>query len=157
MILLILLLGQDALPEGSVARLGSLSGLHQSAICCLDLAPDGKRLVSGGWDGRAKVWDAATLKLLWATDQGGGRILSARFSPDGLLLATVDGQGPVRIWDSGKLVRNLDGLQNGTAQVAFSADGRLVVAGSLRGELFVWDLADGGVVLKRETKLSKPA
>lgn len=143
MILLMLLLAQEVLPEGH----------HGAAVNVLELSPDGKRLVTGGWVCGAKVWDASTLKLLWATEESSSQLLSAAFAPDSALLASIDGQGPVRLWASGKLVRTFVGLQGGIAEVAFTPDGRRIVAVSHRGELFVWTVADGHVVLKRETKL----
>ena len=48
MILLLTLLAQEVLSEGAVGRPGSPAGFHGASIRCLDLAPDGKRLVSGG-------------------------------------------------------------------------------------------------------------
>lgn len=30
---------------------------HAHNVCALDVSPDGRRLISGGWDGQARVWD----------------------------------------------------------------------------------------------------
>ena len=29
---------------------------HSNNVCCLDVDPSGKLIVSGGWDGQARVW-----------------------------------------------------------------------------------------------------
>jgi WD40 repeat protein len=56
------------------------------------LSPDGKRVVTGGWDGAARLWDADTGRELLALRQEVG-VAALAFSPDGrrLLIADTDG------------------------------------------------------------------
>ena len=37
---------------------------HSNNVCTLDISPDSKHIVSGGWDGQARVWSVAT----WETE-----------------------------------------------------------------------------------------
>src|SRR4051812_29064709 len=52
----------DPLPPGAVARLGTVRLRHRGAD--VTFAPDGKCLISYGWDGEVRVWDAASGKLV---------------------------------------------------------------------------------------------
>lgn len=54
----------DPLPEGAIARLGTVRFRHGGGISFLSFTPDEKRLVSKGIDG-VRVWEAATGKELW--------------------------------------------------------------------------------------------
>jgi WD40 repeat protein len=66
------------------------------------------------------------------------------FSPDGGLLA-FGAERVIRIASSGtgRVLRVLSGHQDEVTSIAFSADGALIAAGSLRGAVYVWDAATG--------------
>src|SRR5206468_2925617 len=61
----------DPLPDGAVARFGTVRLWHPGGVVQLAYSPDGRTLVSVGGDGRCRVWDAATGKLL--RELGGGQ------------------------------------------------------------------------------------
>jgi WD40 repeat protein len=42
---------------------GSLKG-HSAPIWCVAFSPDGQRIVTGSWDQTAKVWEAASGRVL---------------------------------------------------------------------------------------------
>ena len=67
----------------------------ERAIFTVALSPDGKKLASGS-NGRVKVWEAETGKLLreWAPTDSGNVIFYLAFSPDGRLLAAAE-RGPL--------------------------------------------------------------
>ena len=64
-------------------------------------------------------------------------------SPDGSVVAT--GGKSIKLWDvrTGKMLRELFGHLKRTQSIAFSADGRLLVAGGSYGTTNVWAVATG--------------
>ena len=94
-------------------------------------SPDGSTVVTGGDNGIARVWDAASGREIAHLAAGHGTVQTARFSPDGQSLALGFKDGTVALTD-----RSLGAVREvlrvrGTAveSVAFSRDGaRLAVA-----------------------------
>lgn len=131
----------------------SLKG-HNTSVWSVSFSPDDKTLVSGSGeynqlDGEAKIWDVSTgeeLRML----RRGARIWSTIFSPDGKIVATSDGEGVVEFWDpeappGSGLLRQFPphgplGTQ-GTRQIAFSPDGRHLLAVHGNGIVYVMRLA----------------
>jgi RNA polymerase sigma factor (sigma-70 family) len=75
---------------------GALSG-HDGPVRAAAFSPDGKRLVTGGEDGTARVWDPAALKELAVLKGGADAVTAVAFGPDGDALA-VAADKAVRVW-----------------------------------------------------------
>jgi WD40 repeat protein len=129
----------DPLPDGAVARLGTLRLWQRGNIASIALSPDGKLAATGSsWlhrrtgpgsssgsaEGRVRIWDVATGKEL-LTLEAPGLVFGVSFSPDSKRLAAGCGH-EVRMWDAatGKLLHRLTGHQKPTAAVGFSRDGK---------------------------------
>jgi WD40 repeat protein len=108
-------------------------------------SPDGKLVVSGGYDTWIHVFDIASGKELRTLRGQNTQIFDLAFSPDGKALASVGNDGIVHRWDpnTGKELR-LPGDMDEVREVAFMPDGKLMVTGG-RGEpaIRVWELASG--------------
>src|SRR5262249_6950050 len=109
-------------------------------------SPDGRRIVTGGDDGKGRVWDARTGRLLTMLVGHTGWIWAARFSPDGRRIVTGSSDGTARVWDSrtGLQLLTLAGHQKNVFDVAFSPGGGRVLTGSADGTSRVWDVRPQG-------------
>ena len=110
----------------------SLTG-HQDKLSSIGWAPNGSRLVTGGYD-TARIWDARTGHCL--ASLGGaniGAVYAVDWSPDGAHILTGAGH---TAWivdaTTHQVERGLTG-QGLVLSVAWSPDGRLVATGSYDG------------------------
>jgi WD40 repeat protein/predicted Ser/Thr protein kinase len=118
---------------------------HRSQVISVAFSPDGRRLLSGEFDGTVKARDAATGKVLWETGRPGPSA-SVTFSPDGRWAAA--GGWNARVWDAatGEELHTLTGGANGVRSVRFSPDGSRLVAGG--DEIMLWDMTTGQEALR---------
>jgi WD40 repeat protein len=131
------------LPEGAVARFGTVKKLDRSTLYWVNdvsWSPDGKTLASGHGDNNVRVWDVATGKNIHTLKGHVDKVCSVRWSPDGKLLAsgsgdmTPDAIGKVAaIWDpaAGKLIRMFGNVA--ASSVSWSPDGKTLATGSSKG------------------------
>jgi WD40 repeat protein len=107
------------------ANTGTLLRTIQSrGVSSVALLPDGRQLLSGGYDNTLKLWDTATGSLLHTFEGHSDGVIRVAVSPDGRQLLSGSMDGTLRLWDtaSGILLRNLEhpGWVSG---VAFSPEG----------------------------------
>ena len=102
--------------------------------------PDGKALVTLGWDRKVKVWDALTGTLTATRETYSKRAEALAVSPDGKTLATA-GADPkpkrrtVKLWDLPGLRERLALPMKGDIHaLAFSPDGRLLAVAGQHGK-----------------------
>lgn len=118
-------------------------------INSMEFSSDGKKLLSLGFDGLAKIWDVRTGKHLATLkgqfNPGNGRLGTigrAALSPNGNMLATAEYDRSVRLWDvaTGKKVATLTQPVAGSipAFLLFSPDGKYLL--SLGRAYYLWDL-----------------
>ncbi|MBI3866716.1 MAG: PQQ-binding-like beta-propeller repeat protein [Planctomycetia bacterium] len=144
--------GQHA-PAQLVAVIGDSRLSHWGWIFHVAVTPNGRRLVTAGRDGTARIWDASTGKELnCLTDLDS--INGIAISPDGKLLATAASERSPKtttqltLWDleSGIAQRTIQGENFGTS-AAFSPDGTRVAAAGM-GIAHIWDVSTGQELLK---------
>jgi WD40 repeat protein len=123
----------------------------QNWIGGLAFSPDGKWLVTCGQGpaqitgvGSIKVWNLAAGKEVVSLQGPAKRVKRALFSPDGKVLAAVDFDGVVRLWDvvgwKPRLPAAIGGIPT---ELAFSADGSLLAVAGYGGLLRLIDVRSG--------------
>lgn len=131
-------------------------------------APDGRTIASGNLDGTISLWELASGKERcqfkptekekkegepgagpgrpgnFAMPQNVRSITFLRYSPDGKLLVGGGADRVVRFWDalSGKELKSLTGHQNTINCLAFAANGKTVITGSMDTTALVWPADD---------------
>jgi WD40 repeat protein len=142
--------------DGSLIR--ALTG-HTEAVVDLAFSPDGKILASTSDDKTIGLWNAADGKLIrsLATPE---HQQAATFSPDGKRLVTSGRDKPalgellqnllgdskfnkgvsMRLWDvaTGALLQTFSQHENDVNDVAFSPDGKTIVAASSDKTVSIW-------------------
>jgi WD40 repeat protein len=98
---------------------------HEGGTAKVVYSPDGKALVTSGYDNVIKVWDPASGREIRTLGRAAANILSLAVSPDGRLLASTHEDGATRLWDmgSGGQLATLVSLNDGGDWLAVTPDG----------------------------------
>ena len=139
--------GQDRfamLAAASRPGIASLTG-HTDRVHAVAFSPDGHTLLSGSYDGTARLWDMATHRQIGAPLNGHGKVDSVAFSPHGNVVATGGEDTMVRLWDAAthrQIGAPLNGQDGEINAVAFSPDGKVLASGGADdGVVRLWDAA----------------
>jgi WD40 repeat protein/transcriptional regulator with XRE-family HTH domain len=119
---------------------------HDASVWSVAYSPDGKRLATSSQDKTAKIWDAATGRLLLTLVGHTDSVNSIAFSPDGRHLATSSDDHTAKVWDAntGKELFTLSGHQDIVWSVTYSRDGKLIAtAGTGDRTVRLWEATTG--------------
>ena len=126
--------------------MGSMAaGTMGRTVTSLAFSPDGKILVTGGFESKANIDIAAMMTGATSGAKGGKRPKGSK-TPDPQDLMKdlkVEPIGQVQIWDvaSGREIGTLKGHGRAVGKVAFSRDGKLLATGATDNTIKIWDLA----------------
>ena len=119
---------------------------HTHRLRAIAFSPNGKNLVSGGWDQILKLRDISKGDKSLRTSQGRTDwICAADISPDGKRVVSGSDDKTVNLWDVDKenVSIALNGHKNWVWAVAFSPDQQTVASGSFDKTIKIWSLTSG--------------
>lgn len=133
----------DPLPDGAIARLGTVRLRHGHIITGIVFSGDGKSVVASDYSGGVRVWDAANGKEVRRLFTNEPYCDSLAISPDGRTLAVALSNLTVRLCDptTGRDLGSLPRNSNQVSFLQFSHDGTRSAAGTSINTVGVWDVA----------------
>jgi WD40 repeat protein/serine/threonine protein kinase/predicted Zn-dependent protease len=134
---------------GEVRLLHSFIG-HGMGVHALAFFPDGRRVLSGSFDGTVRLWDTETGKQLRRWLAHSAWVTAVAYAPDGRRVLSGSYDNTARLWEAetGKRLRQFLGHTQPVEAVAFSPDGRRALSGSRDKTMRLWD-TDTGKELRR--------
>ncbi len=122
---------------------GSGGGALSFGVVSADINVDGSKIVTGGSDGTARLWDGSGKEV--ATLRGHTAVVNdVVFSPDGKQVATASFDNTIRIWNAstGEQVTQLKGTINNIQRIAYSPDGKYLASVGADQTANVWDVSN---------------
>jgi WD40 repeat protein len=138
----------DAQPGARLTPDGSPLIGHDGDVYSVVYNPDGTRIVSGGADGSARIWDVERHEQIGdPLAVGQNPLLSVAVAHDRPWLAVGSDDGKVRLWDIGvsppkPIATPFEGHNNWVYSVAFSSDDSRILSGSRDGTIHLWPAPD---------------
>ena len=128
------------------SRLEGRSMKHKALTHVVSVTRDGTKIISGSWNGSImKVWDAKSHELVkeWP-HEAGCDIVS--ISPDVQLIAVAGGSNVGVYTVQGRLA-NMVVNSKPIRSAAFSPDGKKLACGTEDGDILIYDLENGTLIL----------
>ncbi|MHB1422156.1 MAG: sigma-70 family RNA polymerase sigma factor [Gemmataceae bacterium] len=139
----------DPLPDGAVARLGTVRFRTSGLVYACSLSPDGKTVAASSVDKAVTIFDAETGRPLRQLQEIPDSATSLAFAPDGRTLAAGYENGSISIWNcnTAKMVRQLRASDRGPVHpvwsLAFTPDGKALISAGEDKEIRLWEAATG--------------
>ncbi len=137
---------------------------HQNTIPprCAVFSPDGRTVLTGGYDRTARLWETASGRPLGTPMEHQSSVLAVAFSPDGRTILTGSYDKTARLWNAatGRPITAPLLHQGIVYAVAFSPDGRMALTGCDDSTARLWDAGTGrpvGTPMRHRAGLSAVA
>jgi WD40 repeat protein len=122
-----------------------LSGIRAKSSHAGPVPADGSFVLTGSWDGTARIWDTTTGNLRHTLVGHVGRVVACTAWPGGSFVVTGGGDRTARVWDTvtGNVRHILTGHTEPVVTCAVPADGSVIVTGSWDQTVRAWNSATG--------------
>ncbi|KAM7509446.1 hypothetical protein LguiA_019899 [Lonicera macranthoides] len=141
-------LSSDDADPGEGFTFSEIGSIHTSAVDCCDFSSDGKLLVTGGNDKKAKLWYTDSREQKAILEEHFHSITDTRFSPTMPWLATSSLDKIVRVWDvenPGNSIRTFSGHSAPVISLDFHPKkGDLICSCDEVSEIRYWSVKSGG-------------
>ena len=126
---------------------------HGAYVGSLDISPDGRRVVSGGKDRIANIWDTLTGCVIARPLVHSAEVTAVAFSADGKLILTGCSDGTARVWHAatGEMLGQTFNHGSAIYDIDFSPDGTHCITCSTHA-FSMWDLSKRGRVFLRRVE-----
>jgi WD40 repeat protein len=125
---------------------------HTSTVSVVNWSPNGMLLVSGGWDNTVRLWDMASGTSVYVLEEWEDLdgLDSITWSPDGSKIA-INGLA-IMVWDAatGEQIQAWSSAYPITTYtvVKWLSDGEQIAAGTLKGDIEIWNVVSGELLLR---------
>jgi WD40 repeat protein len=130
----------DPLPDGAIARLGTVRFRHGQIISGLTFSADGRLIIASDFYSGVHVWDAVEGREVRRLFEDDYYCHAIALSPDGRTLAVALGDLSIRLCDpaTGQDFALLTKERDRVSYMAFSPDGSLLITGGGRETARLW-------------------
>ena len=115
---------------------------HDGPVSVAAFSPDGRTVITGGWDRMARLWDAKTGLSITPPLRHDGTLRALAISRDGRTILTGSYDRTAQVWDkvSGKPIGPAFHHENQVWFVAISPDDRFVLSGGQENTAHLWKI-----------------
>jgi WD40 repeat protein len=123
-------------------RIREFGATHRDVLYDAELSPDGRTLVTAGYDRFLRYWNVADGKEIRSQEGHNGAVFDLAFSPDGRLVASASADETVKLWkvENGHRLDTLNQPEGEQFAVGFTRDGKYVIAGGADKQIRLWRL-----------------
>lgn len=122
--------------------------IESMQVTAVGISPDGRKILTGGLEGRIVSLDVASHQAKIAFIGHSGRIHSLAFSNDETMILSTSADATIRIWSptKGETIRTLTGHEGSVRRAVFSDNSRFILSGGEDGSVRYWDARTGQCV-----------